>query len=103
VIGRFRINPLPLWVPEGYRLHQRIVDMEGYWTGSKEEASEYRSLDELARQGPRWTLVAALEGRWRAISSAMSTSATRRHPPQRRPGGERLCTLVIIGARLDGT
>ena len=45
MIGRFRINPLLLWVPEGYRLHQRIVDMEGYWTGSKEEASEYRSLD----------------------------------------------------------
>ncbi|MGH2453401.1 MAG: IS21/IS408/IS1162 family transposase [bacterium] len=29
-LERPHLNPLPLWVPEVYRLHQRIVDMEGY-------------------------------------------------------------------------
>jgi hypothetical protein len=24
------LSPLPLWVPEVYRLHQRTVDLEGY-------------------------------------------------------------------------
>ncbi len=27
-----RLKPLPLWVPDVYRLHQRIVDLEGYIT-----------------------------------------------------------------------
>jgi hypothetical protein len=29
-VERPHLRPLPLWVPEVYRLHQRIVDMEGY-------------------------------------------------------------------------
>ena len=29
-LERPHLNPLPVWVPEVYRLHQRIVDMEGY-------------------------------------------------------------------------
>jgi hypothetical protein len=29
-IERPRLKPLPLWVPEPYRLHHRIVDTEGY-------------------------------------------------------------------------
>jgi hypothetical protein len=29
-LERPHLRPLPLWVPEVYRLHQRIVDMEGY-------------------------------------------------------------------------
>lgn len=29
-LERPHLVPLPLWVPEVYRLHQRIVDMEGY-------------------------------------------------------------------------
>ena len=27
---RLRLQPLPAWIPEVYRLHQRMVDMEGY-------------------------------------------------------------------------
>jgi len=30
VLERPHLKPLPVWVPEVYRLHQRIVDMEGY-------------------------------------------------------------------------
>jgi hypothetical protein len=29
-VERCALQPLPLWVPEVYRLHQRVVDMEGY-------------------------------------------------------------------------
>jgi hypothetical protein len=27
---RLHLKPLPAWIPEPYRLHQRLVDMEGY-------------------------------------------------------------------------
>ena len=29
-IERLHLNPLPMWIPEVYRLHQRMVDTEGY-------------------------------------------------------------------------
>jgi transposase len=29
-VERLRLKPLPAWIPEVYRLHQRIVDTEGY-------------------------------------------------------------------------
>jgi hypothetical protein len=27
---RAHLKPLPAWIPEVYRLHQRMVDVEGY-------------------------------------------------------------------------
>src|SRR5215472_9485871 len=29
---RLHLQPLPAWIPEVYRLHQRLVDIEGYIT-----------------------------------------------------------------------
>lgn len=29
-VERLRLKPLPAWIPEVYRLHQRMVDIEGY-------------------------------------------------------------------------
>jgi hypothetical protein len=29
-LERLRLKPLPAWIPEVYRLHQRLVDVEGY-------------------------------------------------------------------------
>ena len=29
-VERLHLKPLPVWIPEVYRLHQRIVDSEGY-------------------------------------------------------------------------
>jgi hypothetical protein len=29
-VERLRLRPLPAWIPEVYRLHQRMVDVEGY-------------------------------------------------------------------------
>ena len=31
-LERVQLKPLPVWIPEVYRLHQRIVDSEGYVT-----------------------------------------------------------------------
>ena len=30
VVERLHLKPLPAWIPEVYRLHQRLVDVEGY-------------------------------------------------------------------------
>jgi transposase len=31
-VERLQLKPLPAWIPEVYRLHQRLVDVEGYVT-----------------------------------------------------------------------
>jgi len=54
-IERLHLKPLPAWIPEVYRLHQRVVDMEGYvsvhsirysvpvdWIGRRVEVRETR-------------------------------------------------------------
>lgn len=56
-----RLHPLPVWVPEVYRLHQRIVDLEGYvslhtnrysvpadWVGRRVEVRETRERIEIS-------------------------------------------------------
>jgi hypothetical protein len=59
-LERPHLNPLPPWVPEVYRLHQRIVDMEGYvslhtnryscpadWIGRQVEVRESKDRVEI--------------------------------------------------------
>jgi len=54
------LKPLPAWIPEVYRLHERIVDIEGYvalhsnrysvpytWTGRRVEIRETRGKIEI--------------------------------------------------------
>jgi hypothetical protein len=54
------LKPLPAWIPEVYRLHQRTVDVEGYvsvnsirysvpvfWIGRRVEARETRDKIEI--------------------------------------------------------
>ena len=54
-IERLHLKPLPSWIPEVYRMHQRVVDMEGYvsvhsirysvpadWIGRRVEVRETR-------------------------------------------------------------
>ena len=60
VAERPHLKPLPVWVPEVYRLHHRIVDIEGYvavqtnrysvpveWIGRQVEARECRDRIEI--------------------------------------------------------
>jgi len=59
-VERLRLNPLPAWIPEVYRVHQRMVDMEAYvalhtnrysvpvnWTGRRVELRETRDKIEI--------------------------------------------------------
>jgi len=59
-VERLRLKPLPAWIPEVYRLHQRLVDIEGYvalhtnrysvpvdWIGRRVEVRETRNQIEI--------------------------------------------------------
>jgi len=59
-IERTHLKPLPLWIPEVYRIHQRIVDVEGYvalqtnrysvpvsWIGRRVEIRETKDAIEI--------------------------------------------------------
>jgi hypothetical protein len=59
-IERLHLKPLPAWIPEVYRLHQRMVDIEGYvalhtnrysvpvdWIGRRVEVRETRDQIEI--------------------------------------------------------
>jgi hypothetical protein len=59
-VERLHLKPLPAWIPEVYRLHQRMVDVEGYvavnsirysvpvsWIGRRVEVRETRDQIEI--------------------------------------------------------
>jgi transposase len=59
-VERLHLKPLPVWIPEVYRLHPRLVDVEGYvsvnsirysvpvaWIGRKVEVRETRDKIEI--------------------------------------------------------
>jgi len=59
-VERMHLKPLPVWIPEVYRLHQRIVDVEGYvalhtnrysvpvsWIGRRVEVRETKDNIEI--------------------------------------------------------
>ena len=59
-VERVQLKPLPLWVPEVYRLHERMVDIEGYvslhtnrysvptdWIGRRVEVRETKDKVEI--------------------------------------------------------
>lgn len=59
-VERLRLKPLPVWIPEVYRLHERIVDVEGYvalhssrysvpvaWIGRRVEVRETKNKLEI--------------------------------------------------------
>jgi hypothetical protein len=59
-VERLHLKPLPVWIPEVYRLHQRLVDIEGYvalhtnrysvpveWIGRRVEVRESKDKIEI--------------------------------------------------------
>ena len=59
-VERMHLKPLPVWIPDVYRLHQRIVDVEGYvavqtnrysvpvsWIGRRVEVRETKDKIEI--------------------------------------------------------
>lgn len=65
-VERLHLKPLPAWIPEVYRLHQRLVDIEGYvalhtnrysvpvdWIGRRVEVRETKDKIEIQRDARR--------------------------------------------------
>jgi len=78
VVERIQLKPLPAWIPEVYRLHQRLVDVEGYvslhtnrysvpaaWIGRRVEVRETKGKIEIqldARSLVAHTRIAEAQG-----------------------------------------
>jgi transposase len=65
-VERLQLKPLPAWIPEVYRLHHRLVDVEGYialhtnrysvpvdWIGHRVEVRETKDKIEIQRDARR--------------------------------------------------
>lgn len=90
-----RLKPLPVWVPEVYRLHQRIVDVEGYvslhtnrysvpadWVGRNVEVRETKDLVEIGNGRKSISHV-------RVIDPIGQRVTTKEHRPPRGSGVKR--------------
>ena len=90
------MKPLPIWVPEVYRLHHRIVDVEGYvsvhtnrystpveWIGRQVEVRETKDRMEI-QYGPRRSVSHA-----RLIDPTGQRITLREHRPVRGQGIKR--------------
>lgn len=90
-----RLKPLPVWVPEVYRLHQRIVDVEGYvslhtnrysvpaeWLGRNVEVRETRDRVEIGNGRKSVSHV-------RVIDPIGQRITTKEHRPPRGSGVKR--------------
>ena len=93
---RPHLKPLPIWVPEVYRLHHRIVDVEGYvsvntnrystpveWIGRQVEVRESKNRIEI-QYGPR-----RLVSHARVIDPTGRRIMLREHRPVRGQGVKR--------------
>jgi len=93
---RPHLKPLPIWVPEVYRLHHRIVDVEGYvavntnrysvpvdWIGRQVEVRETKNKIEI-QHGPRQSVSHA-----RVIDPIGQRITMREHRPVRGQGIKR--------------
>ena len=116
-VERLHLKPLPAWIPEVYRLHQRMVDIEGYvalhtnrysvpvdWIGRRVEVRETRDKIEIQRDARNLvthTRIADAEHQ-RIMLAAAPAAAGPGHPTSRsssrredHPGGRardgRLC------------
>ena len=52
-VERLHLKPLPAWIPEVYRLHQRLVDIEGYIAAAHQPLLGPGGVDRTPRGGAR--------------------------------------------------
>jgi transposase len=89
-IERLHLKPLPTWIPEVYRLHQRLVDVEGYvalhtnrysvpvdWIGRRVEVRETKDKIEIQLDARR---VVTHTRTWEAQHQRVTLAAHR--PPR---------------------
>lgn len=91
-----RLQPLPVWIPEVYRLHQRTVDVEGYvalhtnrysvpvsWIGRRVEVRETNDQVEIQLDARNLTTHA------RVVEPQQQRISLAEHRPPRGQGGKR--------------
>lgn len=89
-VERLHLKPLPAWIPEVYRLHQRLVDVEGYvalhtnrysvpvdWIGRRVEVRETKDKIEIQLDARRLVTHART---WEAEHQRVTLAAHR--PPR---------------------
>ena len=94
-IERLHLKPLPAWIPEVYRLHQRTVDVEGYvslhstrysvpvsWIGRRVEVRETKDKIEIELDARHFVDACTCR-------DTDATSHTRRTQPPRGQGVKR--------------
>jgi len=95
-VERMHLKPLPAWIPEVYRLHQRTVDVEGYvsvnsirysvpvaWIGHRVEVRETRDKIEIEMDARRIVAHA------RAVTPLSQRVTLAAHRPPRGEGVKR--------------
>jgi transposase len=93
---RLRLKPLPAWIPEVYRLHQRTVDVEGYvsvnsirysvpvaWIGHRVEVRETRDKIEIEMDARH------IVTHVRAVTPLSQRVTLAAHRPKRGEGAKR--------------
>jgi hypothetical protein len=111
-LERSHLKPLPLWVPEVYRLHQRIVDMEGYvslhtnryscpadWIGRQVEVRETKDgvrIDDGLRKSVSHRRV--IDGTDQRITLKEHTHPRRRSPRRTEPSPEEVAIVQALPA-----
>jgi hypothetical protein len=80
-VERLHLKPLPAWIPEVYRLHQRMVDIEGYVS-----VNSIRYSAPAAWIGRR---VEVRETRDKIVNWMRATSSRTSAPSLRSPSGSR--------------
>ena len=96
-VERLHLKPLPAWIPEVYRLHQRTVDVEGYvsvnsirysvpvpWIGHRVEVRETRDKIEIEMDARHIVTHVA-----RGDATARSAITLAAHRPPRGEGVKR--------------
>ena len=103
-VERLRLQPLPAWIPEVYRLYQRMVDIEGYvalhtnrysvplaWIGRRVEVRETKDKIEMqldARNLVTHTRIAEMEHQRVLVAEhrpprGQGTARTQPHPEEK--------------------
>jgi hypothetical protein len=95
-VERMHLKPLPAWIPEVYRLHQRTVDVEGYvsvnsirysvpvaWIGHRVEVRETRDKIEIEMDARHIVTHA------RAVTPLLQRVTLAAHRPPRGEGVKR--------------
>ena len=100
-VERLHLKPLPAWIPEVYRLHHRLVDIEGYvalnsnrysvpvdWIGRRVEVRETQDKIEINSMPATWSRTGASPKRSTAGDAGRAPAAARPGDPRPDPHPE---------------